>query len=337
MSDFHYLHCGSVISDTQEFFNATPRCPNLSPLLPSFGQARVTCLPRHAAVAECQRDMGTGRVAPMASTWSSTQLDPPFDDPAAAVAKDQFTDVEEAVARLVHATYPPDARVRGPASDRSADARISQSFAATLGSADLRPPIPREHRSLSKRGPLAGVAIAVCLGTCAIWAWRSYGDPARSTPPPAQAASIAQAATTAANDPSAASAERQQAETSDLAALRQTVEQLAAGQEQLTREIAKLQTEKLQADKPLAEKPDKRMLGRVSADPAPPVAAPARKPTAITPMPPQAARRVSTVSPLSPPPQPAPQIRSETQPPNLAPLRPPMPVPKPELVLPAQN
>jgi hypothetical protein len=338
----------------------------------------------------------------MASTRSSTRADPRFDGGAApTVAKDHFADVEEALARLAHASYPPDAPGRGPASDRSADARISQSLtAATLGAADLRPPIPREHRSLAKlisvisnimgtsgrsytktscrrhlecagleRGTLARVAIAVCLGASAIWAWRSYGGPARvgpavrlelsatlggpnprpadarsrtrasgrapaverSAPPPAQAASqsasIAQPATTAANDPGAASAARQQVETSDLAALRQTVEQPASSQEQLTREIAKLQTEKFQADKPPAERPDKRMLRRVSAHPAPPVAAPTRKPTAMTPMPPQAARRLSTVSPLSPPPQPAPQIRSETQPSN--PPRPPMPVPQP--------
>jgi hypothetical protein len=267
----------------------------------------------------------------MASTRSSTQSDPPFDgDAAPAVAKDHFTDVEEALARFVHASYPPDARVRGPAPDRSVGAR-SQSFAAApLGFADLRPPIPRKHRSLSNRGVLARVAIVVCLGASAIWAWRSYGGPTKSAPPPVQAASqvasIAQPATTAANDPGAASAERQQFETSDLAALRQTVERLAAGQEQLTREIAKLQTEKLQTEKPLAEKPDKRMLGRVSAGS---VAAPARKLTAITPMPLQAARRVSMASPLSPPPRLAPQIRSETPPSNLPPLRPPMPVPQP--------
>jgi hypothetical protein len=337
-------------------------------------------------------------VVPMASTRSSTQADPRFDGGAApTVAKDHFTDVEEALARLAHASYLPDAPGRGPTSDRSADARISQSLTApTLGAADLRPPIPREHRSLAKlisvisniigasgrsytktscrrhlecpgleRGTLARVVIAVCLGASAIWAWRSYGGPARvgpavrlelsatlggptprpadarsrtrasgrtpaferSAPPPAQAAPIAQPATTAANDPGAASAEREQVETSDLAALRQTVEQRAAGQEQLTREIAKLQTEKFQADKPPAEMPDKRMLRRVSAHPAPPVAAPTRKPTAMTPMPPQAARRVSTVSPLSPPPQPAPQNRSEAQPSN--PPRPPMPVPQP--------
>jgi hypothetical protein len=221
----------------------------------------------------------------MASTWTSTQADPHFDgDVDPVVAEATFTNVEQALARLVQASYPPDARGRGPASDRSADARISQRFAAgTLGVADLRPPIPREQRSLGKRNTLARVAIAVCLGASAIWAWRSYGGsatdiiatPAPQTPnsapeqaaaplsasghtavpvrhrPPARAAlraaSIAQAATTAADEPGAASAERQHVETGDLVALRQTVEQLAAGQEQLTRKIAELEAEKQSA------------------------------------------------------------------------------------------
>jgi hypothetical protein len=140
-----------------------------------------------------------------------------------------------------------------------------------------------------------------------------------------RAASIAQPATTTADEPGAASADRQQVETGDLAALRQTVKQLAAGQEQLTRKIAK----KPQAEEPKAEQPDKRMLHRVSAQDAPTVAAPSRKPAPITPMPPQAARRVSTVTALSRPPRPAPQMPSETQPSNPPPLRPPMPVPQP--------
>jgi hypothetical protein len=267
------------------------------------------------------------------------EADPRFDD--GMVAEDPFTNIQQELARLVHASYPPDARGRGPASDRSADPRISQSFAAgTLGAADLRPPIPRAQRSLRKRGTLARVAIAVSLVASGIWAWRSYGGPApeqaaappvMSAPPAraaSQAASIAQPATTAANEPGAAWAERQHVETSNLAASRQTVEPLAAGQEQSTREIATLQAEKPQADKPVAEKPDKRMLRRVSVHPAPPVAAPAPKPAPIAPMPPQAARRVSTESALSRPP-PAPQIPSETQPSNPPPLRPPMPVPQP--------
>ena len=219
------------------------------------------------------------------------QADPRFDDGVAPTgSKDPFTDVEEAVARLVHASFPPDARARGPASDGSAAAHISQSFvAATLGAADLGPPIPREQRSLGKRGALACVAVAVCLGAFAIWAWRLYGGHAGliATRAPLPAA-------TAANEPGAASAERQQIETmADLAALRQTVEQLAASQEQLTREIAKLQ----------AEKPDKRMLRRASAPPAPQVAAPAHKP--------------------------APLMALMPQPANPPPLRPTMPVTQP--------
>jgi hypothetical protein len=291
----------------------------------------------------------------MASTWTSTQADPRFDgDVAPMVAEDPFIDIEQALARLVHASYPPGARRRGPASDRSADARISQSFAAgTLGAADLRPPIPREQRSHGKPNTLARVAIAVCLGASAIWAWQSYGGPARDiTAPPAQqtpnpvpeqaaarpatamsalppvraalrAASIGRPAATAADEPGAAAAERQQVETGDLAALRQTVEQLAAGQEQLIRKIARLEAEKPQADKPQAEQPDKRTLRPVSAHPAPTIAAPARQPAPITPMPPQAARRASTVTALSRPPRPAPQMPWET------PSRPPMPVPVP--------
>jgi len=160
----------------------------------------------------------------MASTLSSTQADARFDGGVApTVATDRFTDIAAALARLVRET-------RGPGSDRTDDARISQSFAAAaLGAADLGPRIPRERRSLGKRGTLTCVAIVVCLGASAIWAWRSYGGPATAR---------------------------------DLAALRQTVEQLAAGQEQLTRQIAKLQAEKPQADNP---KPEKRMLRRMSA------------------------------------------------------------------------
>jgi hypothetical protein len=326
----------------------------------------------------------------MASTRSSTQANPRVDDGVAPTAvENHFTDVEQALATLVHASYPPDARAPGRASERSTDARVSRSFGAgMLGAADLRPPIPREQRSLGTRGIFVRVAIALCL-TCAIWAWRSYGGPARDIiatwtsplglisarpsadqtaapqtpdPPPEQAAappavetsasppvqiasqvasqvaSIAQPAMAAANEPGAATAARQQVETSDLAALRQTVEQLAAGQKQLSREIARLQAEKPHADKPPAEKPhadkppaekpDNRTLRHEPAHPAAAAAAPARKPRAITPMPPQAARRVSMASPVSPPPQPVPPMPWEPQPSN-PPLRPPMPVPQP--------
>jgi hypothetical protein len=115
----------------------------------------------------------------------------------------------------------------------------------------------------------------------------------------------------------------------DLAALHQTVQQLGADHEQLTRKIAKLQTEKPQANKPFTEKPDKRVLRRVSAHPAAPVAAPVRKPAPITPMPPQTTPQVSTLNPLSPPSQPASQIPSEPQPSGPTPFRSLLRVPQP--------
>jgi hypothetical protein len=295
----------------------------------------------------------------MASTWATTQADPCFDGDVAPKVEDPFIDVEEALARFMHASSPPDAGGRAPASDRSADASICQTFAAgTLGAADLRTPIPREQRPLGKRDTLARVAIAVWLGASAIWAWQSYGGPAtdiiappapqtpnpvpeQAAAPPAtemsapparaalRAASMAQPATTVADEPSAASAERQQVEMRDLAALLLAVEQLAAGQEPLTRKIAVVEAAKPQAEKPQPKQPDKRVLGRESAHPAPTVAPPAGKPAPVTPMPPQAARRVSTVTALSRPPRSAPQMPSETQPANLPPLRPPIPVPQP--------
>jgi hypothetical protein len=254
---------------------------------------------------------------PMISTLRATR-DDPLDDPlenplldggvAPTVDKDRFASVEQALTRLAHqgASDAPDARPRGPASVEAVDARMSQSFAAAtlgpaeLGPADLSAQIPHEQRSPGKRGTLARVAIIVCLGAGAIWAWRSYGSAATnmiatwapalsapasaeqtpaaqtpeaapqqpaSAPPPAQAASqaasIPQPTTTVANEPSTGSARGQQAETMarDLAALRQTVDRLAAGQEQLVHEIAKLR-----AEKPLADKPaEKRTTRRLSA------------------------------------------------------------------------
>ncbi len=85
----------------------------------------------------------------------------------------------------------------------------------------------------------------------------------------------------------------------DLASVRQNVEKLAAGQEQMARDITRLQT---------AEKDIRR---RISAPPPQPAAAPARKPV---PMPPseQSAPQISAAPPPPAPPPP--------------PSRPPMPV-----------
>ena len=236
-------------------------------------------------------------------------------------SNDRITGVDETVITLAPEapSATPHARPRGPASGRGPDAHVAPSFAATLGPPDLSAQIPRESRKLGKAGILARVAIVVCLGASAFWAWQSYGRTATdmiaawgppfnwisalanqsaapqapgpaaeqaaappvvaaSAPPAAQGASqpaaiaqpatatSAQPATTAASEPAAASADRQQIKTMarDLAALRQTVEQLAAGQEQLTRDIAKLQAEKPQAEKPAAVQPDRRKLPRAS-------------------------------------------------------------------------
>src|SRR3974377_1718598 len=124
----------------------------------------------------------------MASTLSSTQADARFEGGVTpTVAKDRFADVEEALARRMHATCTPDARARGLGADRSDGAPICQSFAApALGVPDLGPVIPPKQRSFGRGGILACIAIAVCLGASAIWAWRSYGGPA------SQAASVAQ-------------------------------------------------------------------------------------------------------------------------------------------------
>jgi hypothetical protein len=116
----------------------------------------------------------------------------------------------------------------------------------------------------------------------------------------AQAAAVAPNAseTAASTAPTAPSPELQQLETitHDLAAVRRSVEQLAAGQEQMARDIAKL---------PTAGQDIRR---RISAPPPPLAVAPPRKPV--------------------PPPQPTPQSSSAPLPPALPepPSRPPMPV-----------
>jgi hypothetical protein len=96
----------------------------------------------------------------------------------------------------------------------------------------------------------------------------------------------------------------------DVAAVRESVERLAAGQEQIVREIAKLQTDR------------QEIRRRISA--LPPTTATARKPVP----PPQPAPQLS-MGPLPPePPQPADQSSTAPlQPASPEPiLRPPMPV-----------
>jgi hypothetical protein len=133
----------------------------------------------------------------------------------------------------------------------------------------------------------------------------------------AQAAAVAPTAseTAASTAPTAPAPELQQLATMahDLAAVRQSVEQLAAGQEQMARDIAKLQTA------------GQDIRRRISA--LPPTAAT----TAHKPVPPPQPALQSSVAPLPPaPPEPAPASSAVPVPlppaPPEPPSRPPMPV-----------
>jgi cell division protein FtsB len=141
--------------------------------------------------------------------------------------------------------------------------------------------------------------VAILLGVAATLAWQSYGESAKQiiatrapelgwspeakqmiatsiqwigwTKPPAgpekQAPSVAQTA------PTTASLDRGQVQqmTQNLATLRQTVEQLAAGQDQMAREIAR-------SEAAVAE-----LIAKIPEPPTQPSVAPARKPTPVPP------------------------------------------------------
>jgi hypothetical protein len=129
----------------------------------------------------------------------------------------------------------------------------------------------------------------------------------------AQAGAVASTAseTATSSAPTAASGElKQQLETmkQDLAAVRQSVEQLAAGQEQMAREIAKLHGV------------GQDIRRRTAFPPAPAI-------TAHKPVPPPLPAPQSSAAPLTPPPEVAPQSSAAPLPPaQPEPPRPPMPV-----------
>jgi PPE-repeat protein len=155
---------------------------------------------------------------------------------------------------------------------------------ANIGPANDR--FPRKRASPGKRASrgFPRLLIAFCIGVAASVAWQSYGEAAREmiansspqlgwlTP---QAAPLAQAASevTAPATPSP-DLEQLKAISLGLAVMRQSVDQLAAqlgaGQEQMTRDITKLQ---------LAEQD---ILRKISAPP-PSAAGPAQKPVPLTP------------------------------------------------------
>ena len=180
--------------------------------------------------------------------------------------------------------------------------------------------IEKKMTGRSSRG-FTRYLVAVLIGVAATLAWQSYGDIAKQivatrapelgsspeakqmiaswiellgwTKPPAgsekQALPVAQTASTA---PSIDPAQAQQI-ARDLATLRQTVEQLAAGLDQVTREIGKL------------EAADVEILAKITPAPPPPrpIAAPARKPTPAAPPSSPAVTPPTSLAPMPPPEQ----------------------------------
>jgi hypothetical protein len=165
------------------------------------------------------------------------------------------------------------------------------------------------ENAMKKRGSrrFGRYLVAILIGVAATLAWQSYGESAKQiiatrapelgwspeakqmiatsiqrigwTKPPAgpekQAAPVAQTAATPSLDP-----EQVQQMTQNLATLRQTVEQLAGGQDQMAREIARLEAA-------VAE-----LIAKIPEPPAQPSVAPARKPTPVPP---------SSRAPIAPP------------------------------------
>jgi hypothetical protein len=131
-----------------------------------------------------------------------------------------------------------------------------------------------EQRSLEKRGSRGFVRVLIifCIGVAATLGWQSYGDAAReviarSSPqlrwvaPQSQTAPDMIAPTAPAT--SSPDVEQLKAMSLGLAVVRQSVEQLAAAQQQMTDEIAKLQA----AEQEILEKVS--TLARPTAAPAP--------------------------------------------------------------------
>jgi hypothetical protein len=147
---------------------------------------------------------------------------------------------------------------------------------------------PNERPSLGKRASraLTRFMITFCVGVAATLVWQSYGDAAKeaiaSSSPQLgwlapQSASVAQAdiiAPAAVGAPSP-DLEQLRAVSHDLAVVRQSVDQLAAqftaAQEQITRDITKLQAA------------EEDILHKISAPPSRPAEPAVRKPAPLTP------------------------------------------------------
>ena len=152
----------------------------------------------------------------------------------------------------------------------------------TLQAADLKNDgFSSERPSLGNRAsrPLARFLVTLCIGVAATLVWQSYGDAAREMIASASpqlgwlAPQAAPVARTAPDVIAPAAPDQQQlnAMLLGLAAVRQSVDQLAAGQEQMTRDITKLQTAA------------QGIFDKISAPPPRLAGATARKPAPLTP------------------------------------------------------
>ena len=154
----------------------------------------------------------------------------------------------------------------------------------TLQPAELKNDGFSSKRAVGRKpslAPLARFLVTLCIGVAATLVWQSYGDAGREMIASAspqlgwlapQAAPVARTAPDVIA-PAAPSPDQQQlnAMLLGLAAVRQSVDQLAAGQEQMTRDITKLQTAA------------QGIFDKISAPPPRPAGATARKPAPLTP------------------------------------------------------
>jgi hypothetical protein len=242
------------------------------------------------------------------------------------------------------------------AGPRATEFSLDATARRTHANDDPPPTAQRSFAGRASRG-LARFALAACIGGAAALAWQSYGDAARAmianavpqldwlavSPPVASQpsageiagqqanplplsappADVAQAASVAPVAPAEAALDRQQLETisHDLAVMRDSVAQLAAGQEQMARDIAKLQLDAQDIRRRLATLPP---AGPAAARRSVPPPQPAPQSVAAPPALPQSA----APSPAAPPalPQAAAQSSAAVPPPPEPPMRPPMPV-----------
>ena len=154
---------------------------------------------------------------------------------------------------------------------------------------------PKRRQSLGMRVPLAVARflITFCVGVAATLAWQSYGDAARemianSSPQlgwlAPQAASVAQSApdaiAPAASGAPAGDPQQLNSVSFDLDAVRQSVDRIVAGQEQITRTVDQLAAGQEQMAREInkLQAIEQYMLYKNSEPPTRPAAAPAPAP-----------------------------------------------------------